>query len=236
MEKFQIVKQANINGLVCDFYTDGNGNYFMTRQQIGQALEYENPMIAISKIHERHKGRFEKYSVLTKLTSTDGKKYETYLYSAKGVYEICRWSRQPKADAFYDQVYDILEGLRLGYFKLEYNMKTPLWQDIRQLTKEIRKKETAAIKSLVDYAKAAGSKNADRYYTSLSILADRAAGIQPKQRDSTDIEHLTRLYMVENIIDQCIQAGIGRGEPYKDIYQACRMKIEQFGNLAYLHA
>lgn len=138
---------------------------------------------------------------------------------------------------------DIVVQFKTELVRQFYEMRTllqqlqsPVWQDIRQLTKEIRKKETAAIKSLVDYAKAAGSKNAERYYTSLSILADRAAGIQPKQRDSADIEHLTRLYMVENIIDQCIQDGIGRGEPYKDIYQACRIKIEQFGKLAYLHA
>lgn len=36
------------------------------------------------------------------------------IYNAKGIYEICRHSKQPKADEFYDFVYDLLEKLRKG--------------------------------------------------------------------------------------------------------------------------
>ena len=35
---------------------------------------------AIYKIHERNKDRLDKFSVVTKLTTTDGKAYKTYLY------------------------------------------------------------------------------------------------------------------------------------------------------------
>lgn len=118
MNKLIKVESSNFGTIICDYYSNAQEEFFMTRQQVGQALEYENSMIAIAKIHERYEERFKKYSVLTKLMSTDGRKYETYLYSAKGVYEICCWSHQPKADNFYDHVYDILEGLRLGYLKL----------------------------------------------------------------------------------------------------------------------
>lgn len=84
------VRNSQFGSIVCDYYGNNNGEFFMTRQQIGGALGYMDPMIAIAKIHERHKNRIDKFSVLTKLTGTDGKKYETYLYFAKGVYEICR--------------------------------------------------------------------------------------------------------------------------------------------------
>lgn len=59
----------------------------------------------------------DRFSTSVKLTGVEGGREvqrEMVLYSAKGVYEICRWSRQPAADAFYDRVYDILEGLRTG--------------------------------------------------------------------------------------------------------------------------
>lgn len=112
-----LVRTAEFDGLACDFYGDGK-ELWLTREQIGRALGYSEPMIAISKIHQRHADRLDKFSVLTKLVNTDGKQYDTYLYSAKGVYEICRWSRQPKADAFFDWVYDILEGLRRGQLAL----------------------------------------------------------------------------------------------------------------------
>lgn len=233
MSKLQIVKNADINGIMCDFYSDGTGTFYMTRRQIGEALEYEEPRKAIESIHNKHKDRLDKFSVVVKLGTTDKKKYETYLYNAKGIYEICRWSRQPKADAFYDKVYEILEGLRLGYLKLETSKQSPIWQDTRQFTKEIRKKETAAIQLLVEYAQEHGSKHANSYYTSLSILADKTAGIEPNERNNADTQHLTQLYLIEGIIDQCIQDGIRRKLYYKDIYKACKQRLEQFETTVY---
>ena len=114
MNKLALIKSENFGTVKCDFYRDGKEEVLMTREQIGVALEYSEPRKAIQKIHDRYKDRMDKFSVVTKLTTTDGKSYETYLYNAKGIYEICRWSRQPKANAFYDWVYEVLESLRKG--------------------------------------------------------------------------------------------------------------------------
>ena len=73
----------------------------MTREQVGKALEYEKPTDGIEVIHRRHKDRLDKYSTTVKLTGVDGKQREHIVYNAKGVYEICRFSRQPKADALW---------------------------------------------------------------------------------------------------------------------------------------
>lgn len=113
MSNYSAVLQEAVNGVSCDFYGDGRGEFFMTRQQIGEALGYEEPRKAIEIIHRKHKERLDQFSGVIKLM-TPGGVQQVYLYSAKGVYEICRWSRQPAADAFYDRVYDILEGLRTG--------------------------------------------------------------------------------------------------------------------------
>lgn len=117
MSNYSVVLQEAVNGVSCDFYGDGLGEFFMTRRQIGEALEYENPQIAISKIHNAHKERLDRFSTVSVLDKVEGGREvqrEMVLYSAKGVYEICRWSRQPAVDAFFDRVYDILEGLRTG--------------------------------------------------------------------------------------------------------------------------
>lgn len=113
-----LAKQKEFNSVVCDLWRNENGDVFMTREQIGQALEYAEPMIAVGKIHKRHEKRLNQFSVLTKLGNTDGKSYETYIYNEKGIYEIIRRSQQPKADEFYDFVYDLLEGLRKGELKV----------------------------------------------------------------------------------------------------------------------
>lgn len=101
-------------GKEVDVYRNENNDIFMTREQIGHALEYADPIRAISKLHDRHKKRLDSFSVVTKLTTTDGKSYETTIYSEKGIYEIIRHSKQPKADNFYDWVYELLSKLRKG--------------------------------------------------------------------------------------------------------------------------
>lgn len=115
--KLQLIKSESFGELQCDFYKGGK-EYYMTREQIGMALEYADPQDSIRKIHERNNDRLNQYSVQVKLTATDGKKYNTTVYTRKGVMEICRFSRQPKADAFMDFVWDIMDGLMTGGYKL----------------------------------------------------------------------------------------------------------------------
>lgn len=110
--------------------------------------------------------------------------------------------------------------------------QTEVYRDTRAYQKSIRKQETDAIKCLVDYAQGQGSKNAERYYSILSELADRTAGIEDRERAT--IEQLGVLALVENIIARCIAGGIIAQRAYKDIYQECRQKLEQFRAAAYI--
>lgn len=110
--------------------------------------------------------------------------------------------------------------------------QTDVYRDTRAYQKSIRKQETDAIKRLVDYAQGQGSKNAERYYSILSELADRTAGIEDRERAT--IEQLGVLALVENIVARCIAGGIIAQRAYKDIYQECRQKLEQFRAAAYI--
>ena len=113
MNELTVISTPVFNEKIYDVYSDGN-RIFMTRKQIGQALGYDEPQVAIDKIHSRHKDRLDNLSVTTKLVGTDGKMYNTYLYNQRGIMEICRWSRQPIADKFMDWVWDIIEAYRDG--------------------------------------------------------------------------------------------------------------------------
>ena len=97
-----------------DFYKDDSNNIYMTSEQIGEALQYKNPIRSISNLHNREDNieRLDKYSVVTKLVSTDEKQYDTRLYIERGIYDICRFSKQPVANDFYDWVYDKIELIR----------------------------------------------------------------------------------------------------------------------------
>ena len=73
----------------------------MTREQIGTALNYEQPNKTIAKIHERNADRLDPLSTVVNLSNVEGDRYvtrETYVYTLRGVMEICRFSRQPNAE------------------------------------------------------------------------------------------------------------------------------------------
>lgn len=100
-----------------DVYQNDKHQYYMTREQIGAALEYSDPRIAIYKIHQRNADRLDPLSSVTKLVTQVGnhtEERELFCYNLRGVMEICRFSRQPKADAFMDFCWDIMESLMRG--------------------------------------------------------------------------------------------------------------------------
>ena len=114
---FQLVKQAQFNGIEFDCYRDNeaqgvSNDFWATREQIGRVLGYENPRDAIYRIHERHKERLDKFSGVDVL-STPGGKQEVIIYNFKGLLEICRHSDQPKADAVMDFLWEIADEIRL---------------------------------------------------------------------------------------------------------------------------
>lgn len=143
--KMELVKKEKFGGMEVDFYRNENNEVFMTRNQIGTALGYSDPLRAMSKVHERNKERLDKFSVVVNLTTTDSKSYNTHLYSEKGIYEIMRKSNQPKADEFYDFVYDIIEGIRKGELQVtqkpSYQIDDPIERAKRWIEEEEKRQQ-----------------------------------------------------------------------------------------------
>ena len=112
-----VITSKSFGALNVDVYQNDKHQYYMTREQIGAALEYTSPVVAIKKIHDRYADRLDALSSITNLVIEVGnhtQMRQTYVYSFRGVMEICRLSRQPKADAFMDFCWDIMESLMRG--------------------------------------------------------------------------------------------------------------------------
>lgn len=112
-----VITSKPFGALNVDVYQNDKHQYYMTREQIGRALECKEPRKYIAKIHERNADRLDSLSTVVKLTTVEGgitKEREIICYSLRGVMEICRLSRQPKADAFMDFCWDIMESLMRG--------------------------------------------------------------------------------------------------------------------------
>lgn len=119
MSNLKLITTETFNNLPCNFYRNMNNDILLTREQIGQALEYADPMVAIGKIHNRHSERLDKFS-FTNLVNG----HQIYYYTEKGVMEICRWSKSKRANEFMDWTWDIIE-------KYRHNELTP---DLSQIT------------------------------------------------------------------------------------------------------
>ena len=116
-----LATQKPFGTLTCNFYKNDAGEFYMTRTQIGQALEYAKADDGIQQIDSRNADRLNPLSstlVLGVEVSNRGTTYtqprDVFVYTLRGVMEICRFSRQPKADKFMDFVWDVMESLYNG--------------------------------------------------------------------------------------------------------------------------
>lgn len=99
-------------------------------------------------------------------------------------------------------------------------------RDIARLAgKEVRKLETDAIKSLVEYAKASGSSKPEMYYLAITKMTNKALGIESGQRDAMDARQLQLLKLAETLVEIAIRDGIKAKLDYKDIYILCKDRV-----------
>lgn len=150
MSNLTLITTETFNNLSCNFYRNMNNDILLTREQIGQALEYADPSKAIRKIHLKHKDRLDELCVRIKDRTFDNTQSgasreqngnlmtERVYYTERGVMEICRWSRQKNANIFMDWVWDIIEKYRHD----ELNINTapdlqPLIDAITTLTQTV---------------------------------------------------------------------------------------------------
>lgn len=161
---------------------------------------------------------------------SSGKENRCYLLTKKGCDMVANKMTGDKGIIFtakyIDRFYQMEQLLR--------ERQTQLWQNTRIDSKSNRLNETDEIKLLVEYAKANGSKNADKYYITFSNLANKSVGLDSKQRDIATTSQLNNLILIENIINHVIKEGLEKQLYYKDIYKSCKERIEQFKYIAYL--
>ncbi len=94
----EITSLASFNGQNLTI-VDLHGERWIPGEDIGRALEYSEPRIAVDKIFQRNDELFSEYSAVTKLVTAGGTQ-ETRVYNEEGVIAICLKSNQPKAIAF----------------------------------------------------------------------------------------------------------------------------------------
>lgn len=170
MNDLKLIKTEKFGKLDCNFYRNNNDtNILITREQIGTALEYINPQKAIDNIHAKHKDRLDMFSLTLKLRGADGKMYNTCLYNQKGIMEICRWSRQKKADKFIDFCWGVIDNLLFNDNITQQIDYSPIMIEINSMKNDIQ-----SIKYLVNRQQPVKQYSRWRKYTTpkIKLLAD----------------------------------------------------------------
>ena len=105
-----VITSKPFGALNVDVYQNDKHQYYMTREQIGTALEYSDPRIAIYKIHQRNADRLDPLSSVTKLVTQVGnhtENRETIVYSLRGVMEICRFNTHPGGFMAFETIWNL---------------------------------------------------------------------------------------------------------------------------------
>ncbi len=231
--KLKLVKHGEFLGTVCDFYVDEENNIYMSRTQIGYALQYKNPQDAIKKIHLRHYEKLQQRYVevvgdnLSPRPRDLGKKTSIFMYDERGILDVIRWSTTEVADQYFDWVYDIIQSIKKNGYYIA-SEKDNKWLGVRNESKQARRYETDQIKLFVEYAKEQGSKNADLYYMIFTKLINSKVGLHGGQRDDISQETLLELKSLETLVKMKIWKLMDKKIPYKEIYREVRKMAEEF--------
>lgn len=110
---YEIVKSEMFCGNQCDFYESDNNEILMTSTQLGSCLGYSNPQKAIDNLISRNEYlKNIEFSVTLKMRATDGKQYNTRLFTEDGIYEITMLSKTDKARQFRAFVREAIKSIR----------------------------------------------------------------------------------------------------------------------------
>lgn len=229
--KLRLARQGEFLGTKCDFYADENNRIYMSRTQIGYALNYKNPQDSIKKIHLRHFEQLEKRYIevvgdnLSPRPKGLGKKTSIFMYDERGILDVIRWSTSSVADNYFDWVYDVISEIKKNGYYIAAK-KDEKWLGIRQETKKVRNEETDMIKKFISYAEKQGSSHASNYYMLLTNVANNRCGIKSGERDKADQKTLLRLKSLETLIEMRLETLMNKNMPYKEVFRGVKELIE----------
>ena len=115
MNELQLKTTEMFGEVQTDIYENESHEMFMTIEQLGRCLGYANGRKGVDNLIFRNKYLKEaKYSVPLAMRATDGKVYDTRVFTERGIYEVSFLSNTPKAKEFHGWVCDLLIALRKG--------------------------------------------------------------------------------------------------------------------------
>jgi phage regulator Rha-like protein len=217
-----------------------NNEVFTTNKII--ANETENSVYSVNKLISTHKEHLEKFGVIRfeiekpKKNSKGGRPTELYFLNEQQTTLLLTFMRNSET------VIDFKVKLVQEFYKMRktlqniYSMrKTDIWVETRENQKGNRKIETDTIKKFIEYAKSQGSQSADRYYSNITQMENKALFIVkdkfPNLKDVLTPRQLMNSATCNDIVVMALEDGMEKNMFYKDIYKLAKKRVEVFASV-----
>jgi len=123
---------------------------------------------------------------------------------------------------------------RNAFIVAQKRRATAEWLEARADGRLARRAETDVIQEFVGYARAQGSRHAERYYRNITRMTHRALFAVEKGldlyhraslREFLEARQLVALAAAENVAAKALQDGMDSGMPYRDIYLLAKDRV-----------
>lgn len=172
------------------------------------------------QIHRTKNGREEKFCYLNE-------KQSTFLVSLMKNSDVVVEFKEHLVNEFHKMKSILLQ--------LSLNKKNQEWLTNREDGKLQRRETTDTIKRFIEYAMFQGSKNADRYYTNISQMENKALFLVqqkfPNLREVMNNRQLSFIKSADIIVLEAIEEGMREEMLYKDIFKLCKKRVMAFSEL-----
>ena len=215
-----------------------NGQLVVSSRQIARDFEKENFNIVrdIENLLKTEPLKIEglKYFIPSTFIHK-GNEYKEYLLTRNGFSLLVMGFNGAKALRWkikYIKAFNKMEKTLLRILARQENAQ---WQELRKTGKVTRLYETDTIKTFVDYAINQGSQNANRYYTNISKMENKALFLLeqkfPNVRDLLTGQQMLTVGAADQVIEKALRDGMIAELPYKDIYVKAKKNIETFATI-----
>ena len=186
---------------------------------------------------------FEKYGSVVFEATTDGSnarkkgRYDLsyFLNEEQFTMLIMLVKNTPESIELKERVVNQFFIMRKQLTKMASVRSSEEWKSKRLDGKAVYKQKTDVIKQFVDYCVAAGSKSADKYYTSLASMENKALFIieqkYPNVREVLNVKQLGQLMVADQIIEKAMLEEMGKGTEYHEIFKICKDRVIQFSEI-----
>ncbi len=191
----------------------------------------------VNNDHETIMKLLKKYSYLESLSGfeigelrTKGRPLKiAYLTELQATLLIVLMKNSEKVIAFKEKLTKEFFKQRKFIMREAVKRQNDEWLRTRNDTKKMRRECTDVIQQFIEYAKAQGSKSAEKYYMNFSrmelsglfIIEDQ----YPNARDVMSIRQLNLIEMADEAIAFSLKDSMEKNIPYKDCYKIAKEKI-----------